>query len=87
MNRNEEAVLVINTLRDMSSRKNVPESLFGIIYYSIGDYGKAIETLKESVGNKTFSTFIWDPRIHWKNLHDNADFIKIFSDLGLPLKM
>ena len=87
MNRNEEAVVVINMLRDMSSRKNVPESLFGIIYYSIGDYGKAIEMLRESVGNKMFNTFIWDPRIHWKNLHENEDFRKIFSDLGLPLKM
>ena len=87
MNRNAEAIVVLNTLREMSSRKIVSESLLSMIYYSIGDYGKAIEIMKESVGNKTFNTFIWDPRIHWKNLHDNADFIKIFSDLGLPLKI
>ena len=71
----------------MSSRKNVSGILFRMIHHSIGDYEEAIEKLKESVGNKSFNTLIWDPRIHWKNLHDNADFIKIFSDLGLPLKM
>lgn len=87
MNRNAEAVVVLNTLREMSSRKIVSESLLSMIHYSIGDYGKAIEMMKESVGNKTFNAFIWDPRIHYKNLHDNADFIKIFSDLRLPLKM
>ena len=56
MNRNEEAFVVINTLREMSSRTNVPESLLSMIYYSIGDYGKAIEIMKESVGNKTLHT-------------------------------
>ena len=71
----------------MSSRTNVSESLLGMIYYSIGDYDEVIDMMKESVGNKTFNTFIWDPRIHWKNLHEDEDFRKIVSDLGLPLKM
>ena len=57
-----------------------------MIYYSVGDYEKALNALEESIEKKQWNSFIFDPRLYWTNLHSNERFKKIFFDYGLPLK-
>ena len=57
-----------------------------MIYYSIGDSEKALDSLNESIEKKEFNPFLFDPRRYWAELLDNDKFKKTFHDLGLPLK-
>jgi len=57
-----------------------------MIYYSTGDYEKALNMLNTSIQKKQYNAFVFDPRLYWTKLHDNDKFKKIFLDLGLPLK-
>tara|TARA_B100000579_G_scaffold156782_1_gene127593 strand:+ start:296 stop:2320 length:2025 start_codon:yes stop_codon:yes gene_type:complete len=86
LNRKEEALSVIKTLDRMSSEKNVRNQYIYMIYYSIGDHEKALDSLNESVEKTQFNPFLFDPRLYWTQLIDNDKFKKIFHGLGLPLK-
>lgn len=86
LNRKKEAISVIGTLEKMSSERNIRNQFIFMIYYSIGDYEKALNSLKESIEKKQWNTFVFDPRLYWTKLHDNDKFKKIFLDLGVPLK-
>jgi len=86
LNRKKEAISVIGTLEKMSSERNIRYQFIFMIYYSIGDYEKALNSLKESIEKKQWNTFVFDPRLYWTKLHDNDKFKKIFLDLGVPLK-
>ena len=86
LNRKKEAISVIGTLEKMSSERNIRNQFIFMIYYSIGDYEKALNSLKESIEKKQWNTFVFDPRLYWTKLHNNDKFKKIFLDLGVPLK-
>ncbi len=86
LDRKKEAISVIGTLEKMSSERNIRNQFIFMIYYSIGDYEKALNSLKESIEKKQWNTFVFDPRLYWTKLHDNDKFKKIFLDLGVPLK-
>jgi len=86
LNRKEEAISVIETLEKISSERNIRNQYIFMIYYSIGDYEKALNMLNTSIQKKQFNNFVFDPRLYWTKLHDNNKFKKIFLDLGLPLK-
>ncbi len=86
LNRKEEALSVIEKLNQMSSEKNVRNQYIYMIYYSIGDSEKALDSLNESIEKKEFNPFLFDPRRYWAELLDNDKFKKTFHDLGLPLK-
>ncbi len=85
LGRKEEAYSAINSLKEMSSKDNVPAMFIATIYYAVGAHEKAIAVMKNSINNKTFNTYVWDPRKHWKDLHDNESFKKLYSDIGLPI--
>jgi len=86
LNRKEEAISVIDTLEKISSERSIRNQYIFMIYYSIGDYEKALNMLNTSIQKKQYNAFVFDPRIFWDKLHDNDKFKKIFLDLGLPLK-
>jgi len=86
LNRKEEAVKMIKTLEKISSERNIRNQYIFMIYYSVGDYEKALNALEESIEKKQWNSFIFDPRLYWTNLHSNERFKKIFFDYGLPLK-
>ena len=86
LNRKEEALSVIETLEKMSSERNIRNQYIYMIYYSIGDYDSALNSLNEDFEKNLFNTFIFDPRLYWVKLHDNEKFKKIFLNFGLPLK-
>ena len=86
LNRKEEAISVIDTLEKISSERSIRNQYIFMIYYSIGDYEKALNMLNTSIQKKQYNAFLFDPRIYWDKLHDNDKFKKIFLDLGLPLK-
>ncbi|MDC0316591.1 TIR domain-containing protein [Verrucomicrobia bacterium] len=86
LNRKEEALSVIETLEKMSSERNIRNQYIYMIYYSIGDYDSALNSLNEDFEKNLFNTFIFDPRLYWVKLHDNEKFKKIFLNFSLPLK-
>ena len=86
LNRKEEAVKMIKTLEKISSERNIRNQYIFMIYYSVGDYEKALNALEESIEKKQWNSFIFDPRLYWTKLHSNERFKKIFFDYGLPLK-
>jgi len=84
--RHDEAHAIIQTLEQISSERPSSKHYFSMIYYAIGEHDKALTLLEESIVEKQFSIFLFSPRLYFTELRDNERFIKIYSNLNVPIQ-
>ena len=84
--RHDEAHAIIQTLEQISSERPSSKHYFSMIYYAIGEHDKALKLLEESIVEKQFSIFLFSPRLYFTELRDNERFIKIYSNLNVPIQ-
>ena len=84
--RHDEARAIIQTLEQISSERPSSKHYFSMIYFAIGEHDKALTLLEESIVEKQFSIFLFSPRLYFTELRDNERFIKIYSNLNVPIQ-
>ena len=84
--RHDEARAIIQTLEQISSERPSSKHYFSMIYFAIGEHDKALTLLEESIVEKQFSIFLFSPRLYFTKLKDNERFIKIYSNLNVPIQ-